>query len=270
VVRTLAQGCDGVIWDVLIAAGVAVVQLVITWYAVDVSLREKRVKNAAIIGLIGALGIGLTIWGAVRNGIAQGELNDKLSKIQHNTETPPQVTVNVPSAAPPNVFVTGERLQGALGISKVEFPPSLSAKPFQVNVHLANVGQAPIDNVFFWETAIFRPIGQIESIADSNRADRSVYKELLKSGKEGVEDAKRNGHSPLHFAIDEDHWGTMTLYPTDKDVSGTLDGTTRLYFFTYAEWNHGKQQYIACRWLQPPASADYGSGSNLVLHDCGW
>ncbi len=87
------------LWDILIAAGIGFTQLVLTWYGVHVSVTENRIRNAFIIGIVGAAGIGLTIYGAIRSGTAQQALQTQLDRIQRNTERPqpaPVVNVNPP------------------------------------------------------------------------------------------------------------------------------------------------------------------------------
>lgn len=92
--------------DVIIAASVAAIQVVLVWYGVHVTTGEHRLRNAIFIGLIGGFGIGLTIWGAIRNGVAEQQLQTQLGNIQKNTETPPKVEVNV--ATPSNPPKHGE------------------------------------------------------------------------------------------------------------------------------------------------------------------
>jgi hypothetical protein len=96
-------------WDILIASGIAFTQLVITWYGVHVSVSEHRIRNAVIIGLLGAAGIGLTIFGAIRSGTAQQALQNQLDSIQRNTEKTPTVNVNpqinLPSPPPKHAHV---------------------------------------------------------------------------------------------------------------------------------------------------------------------
>src|SRR5580692_118946 len=83
-------------WDIAIIAGVAIAQLILTWYGVHVSVEKKRVRNAIVIGVVGGLGIALTIWGGIRNDKAQQSLQNQLDTIQRNTEKPqPTPVVNV-------------------------------------------------------------------------------------------------------------------------------------------------------------------------------
>jgi hypothetical protein len=65
--------------DAMLVVGVAVTQVIVTWYAVDISVRENRKRNAAVIGVVGLLGIILTGWAAVRSGNAQEELRGQVT-----------------------------------------------------------------------------------------------------------------------------------------------------------------------------------------------
>src|SRR5690348_7068247 len=61
-------------WDIFIALAVGITQLATTAYGVWVSVIEHRVRNAIIVGLVGAVGIGFTVAGTVRNSALQEEL----------------------------------------------------------------------------------------------------------------------------------------------------------------------------------------------------
>jgi hypothetical protein len=84
-------------WDILIVSGIGLTQLVITVYGVYVSVVDNRIRNAVIIGIVGAVGMGLTVWGGIRSSKAQQALQAQLDQIQQNTEKPqpaPIVTVD--------------------------------------------------------------------------------------------------------------------------------------------------------------------------------
>jgi hypothetical protein len=142
-------GAQRMIWDIVIAAGVGLTQLVITWYAVDISVREKRLKNAIIIGVIGIVGIGLTVSGAIRNGIAQNALQSQLNKIQNNTEKPePTPVVNV---APPHVNIPSQSQHTHVLVlvpntSATGNPvfPLKEGERVEINVGFRDLGQFPV------------------------------------------------------------------------------------------------------------------------------
>lgn len=144
--------------EILIAAGIAFSQLVITWYGVHVSVQDHRIRNAVIIGLIGAAGIGLTVWGAVRSTIAQDHLQAQLDRIQKNTETPPQVTVNVPP-------VTVPPKHGRIEFVPPEEPPNFlpfrDGEKTMVNLKFKNGGDAPLDGGLLDGTVVTVPINSM-------------------------------------------------------------------------------------------------------------
>lgn len=73
-------------WDVAIAFGIGLCQLGITWYAVDISVKENRKKNAVVIGIVGLFGILLTVVGVIRNSAAQNAAKRDADAKQKQTE----------------------------------------------------------------------------------------------------------------------------------------------------------------------------------------
>jgi hypothetical protein len=47
-------------FDVIMLSVAGVIQLAVTWYTVDISMRENRVRNAIIIAVLGLAAVGLT------------------------------------------------------------------------------------------------------------------------------------------------------------------------------------------------------------------
>jgi hypothetical protein len=90
------------LWDVLLAIGIGVSQVILTWYGVHVSVQEHRIRNAFIIGLVGLIGVVLTVGGTIRNSINQGRLQAQIDKIQRNTEQPPIINVQPSPVILPN------------------------------------------------------------------------------------------------------------------------------------------------------------------------
>jgi hypothetical protein len=139
--------------DVLIVSGIAFTQLVITWYGVHVSTGKHRIRNAFVIGIIGAVGIGLTVWGAVRSAQAQSALEAQLNQIQKNTETPPKVEVNVQSPtdsikASQDALRLDERPW--LGTGPSRFIAFNEITPFKATIPIVNEGKTPAVAVQVW------------------------------------------------------------------------------------------------------------------------
>jgi hypothetical protein len=143
--------------EILIAVAAGICQLALTWYAVDISVKENRKRNAVIIGLVGALGIGLTVISTIRNASAQNALESNLKQIRHNTETPPQVTVNPPQVSlNPNIQIVQppERLHTHVQFLNPDSAPQPNAptlpfkedRPVAVNIGFANFGDEVADN----------------------------------------------------------------------------------------------------------------------------
>jgi len=254
----------------VVAALTAYLGVHLTIHPVGESAREKKNWKIGFVvcGLISVALIGLQ---AYRNNVSQSALDAQLRRIEKNTQTQPSVQVNIPPAPPPQVILKNENpFRGSLNLTKVDFPPSLDTNPFAVNLHLTNVGQAPIADAYFWEKIIFQAVGNINSQDESNVADKKAYDGFLKEGKTAIWTSKKAAHAPTYFAVGEDHWGTVFLHPKTEEITGVMHGTTRLYFFAYADWDGGKSHYASCRWLQPPTQVNYGSGENLIIHDCVW
>jgi|SRR6267378_636719 len=101
------------LWDILFAVGIGLSQLVLTWYGVHVSVQENRIRNAVIIGLVGLIGIGLTVGGTIRNSVVQDKLQAQQNKIQQNTEKQPTINIQ-PQVTMPT----------APAHTHVDFPPA--------------------------------------------------------------------------------------------------------------------------------------------------
>ena len=157
-------------WDILIAAGIGAVQLVITWYAVHISVKENRVRNAFIIGVVGFIGIALTIYGAIRSGTTQIKLESDIAElkngqkttnagIQHIEQTPPPspvINVNPPPAPAPTLRadIALDKIESAWdGPTMVDGRLTLAGALFAVdrraffNIYFINNGSARADDM---------------------------------------------------------------------------------------------------------------------------
>jgi hypothetical protein len=255
-------------WDVLIAIGIGVSQLVITWYAVDISVRENRLRNAIIIGLVGFAGIGLTVFGTIRNGLAQTALEGRMEKIQKNTETPPQVTVNVPQNAPPQIIVNPppSRHVSAGSIQSARMPEFLNngqiaeGVPISVNLSLANRGSEPVDN---FERYFGTFLVSVKD-RDSQQVDREVHSAFLKEVTKAAKMAKKG---PT-INVGDVAWNTLVTPPLTKEqVDGILRGTVRFYAYAWARWKDELHDFDSCIWLQAPSVPQIDS-TKAVWHIC--
>jgi hypothetical protein len=69
-------------WDIAIVFGIGLSQLFVTIYAVWVSVTENKLKTAAIIAVVGALGIVLTVYAAIRSGVSQQRLEADIAELK--------------------------------------------------------------------------------------------------------------------------------------------------------------------------------------------
>lgn len=138
--------------DILIAAGIGFTQFVITWYGIHVSVERHRVRNAIIIGVIGAAGIGLTVWGAIRGSLTQQNLQAQLTELRRGQQTtnagiqdiksnPPIVNVNPPPPMPSHTHLFFE-----VGHVMGTPPPFAKGIKPAVNIAWGNGGDFVIRN----------------------------------------------------------------------------------------------------------------------------
>ncbi len=161
-------------WDIAIVAGIGFTQLVLTWYGIHISVKEHRVRNAIIVGFIGAMGIGLTLYGALRSSKAQIALQSQLDKIQHNTEKPPTVTVNVP----PSTF----SIPSVPRHTHVEYFPVLDASRLLGLPQLAlNAGDTPTIPIAFRNSggfAVKQPTDSVLLTLVPSKRAQSAFRDL--------------------------------------------------------------------------------------------
>ena len=234
-------------WDVIIAAGNGVTQLVITWYGVHISVKDGRVRNAFIIGIVGFFGIGLTIYGAIRSGMAQRTLQGQLDTIQKNTERPipaPIVNVNPPSINFPvqEAFMTTiERHLAKFQIGDL----------IQVNYTNANMNQqVPASNVQIFGTLHVVEAKQIgmdkEWMVPASVQDKQ-YKQFLTDTAKARTNPRTFGPGQTSFAT--------TYGPTlDDSLDRELRSGPKAILHTMKyEWNErgGRRINEVCEWLQP-------------------
>jgi hypothetical protein len=257
-----------VLWDILIVVGIGFSQIVTAWYGIHVSVKENRVRNAIIIGIVGAVGIGLTVWGAIRSGTAQTELKSQLTTIQHNTETPPQVTVNVPPSSP------------------VVIPPSAPPDRADVVLHEVSGGiKQSVNGIPTGVTAVYR-LGETAAIniyfVNSGTADADmdgaakIY--LVPERSEKIEKVltadftkfvmhRTPTPSPLQHGGQSGYWfsGQSEKIITQEDIDKLKNGTTILYLYFEVEYKDptGHHYQHDCRWEQPSASE-----AEIIWHYC--
>ena len=157
--------------DAWLAGSIAVTQLVTGIYGVVVSIAEGQLKIAMTMGVIGGLGVALTVFATVRSDRAQQSLQAQLTEIKHNTEQPPQVTVNVPPTPP-------SASHGHLDFFQTSVPNDAKLDPFRE-------GQVADVNILFKadggvvSSAVLKAIVVVVPVKDFGEAKISTYKKRI-------------------------------------------------------------------------------------------
>lgn len=261
-------------WDIVIAAGVGFTQLVLTWYGVHVSMKESRMRNAIIIGIIGAIGIGLIVYGAIRNNANQQGLQTQLDRIQHNTEQPPKVEVNIPTPTV-NVSVLGEeggfmQLIGTslIGVGETSMYKDelllTPNKPIMANVTFENRGKQRVFNNFtFGEIAIVMNVNE--------KADKVAREAFMRNVRSSRANIAAKGLRGTEVGVGMSVWKTIQSVPLSKEhIDGILRGTSRMYIQTLSAWTNADNKHsesISCVWIQPPASIEV-KDKDVVYRSC--
>lgn len=259
--------------DIVIASGIAFTQLALAWYGVHVSVMEHRIRNAEIIGLVGALGVGLTIWGAIRTGLTQQNLETTLARIQRNTEAPPKVEVNIPPSIPPQIIVappapsSGPRVSGGF-VQFLRTPEFLHGGQLapkvrvDVNLYLVNKGTEPIYGVHRNFALAVAPIGN-----DPDKVDRDIHSKFREDSLRRFQLEIKANNRGFSVNTNEAVWNTLSFIPDNQEVVDALtDGTLRFYVYGWARWQEGKHDFDECLWLQRPLKPEITDSA--IWHRC--
>jgi hypothetical protein len=228
-------------WDILVASGIGITQLVLTWYGVYVSVAEHRIRNAIFIGVVGFVGVGLTIVGVVRNSIEQGELRTELGEIKKNT-----------------------RLHGSIKIepkaNSEALPLPLSdTRPLRLNFMYLNIGnqEAKNDKLFAQSFLEYGNPG-VPATVENVWAKFSQY--IRNTDNKHLPGGGMSFGIPF-FSTNEPPFTTLTGDQI-KDI-----GESKAHIFLAVsmpfEDDRGKHVQEACFWIQQPATPA------SPWHDCG-
>ncbi len=201
---------------------------------------------------------------------AQEELRGQLTQIRKNTETPPQVTVNVPPNAPPQIIVNpSQSVSRHIAAGFIQFarmPEFLNngqiaeGVPITTNLFLTNRGSEPVDDfVRVFATAIVSVQGK-----DPDQVDREVHSALSKQAIKNMKTAKKG---PT-INVNDVAWNTLSSPPLTKEqADGILRGTLRFYVYGWARWKDELHDFDSCIWLQAPSVPQVDS-NKAVWHVC--
>ncbi|MGC2508657.1 MAG: hypothetical protein WA369_18530, partial [Candidatus Acidiferrales bacterium] len=81
--------------DVWLVVLVGATQVILTWYGVHVSVQEKRIRNAVVIGLVGLVGVVFMGWGADRAEHSQEQLKSQIEGIKEQLDEDQSASVGL-------------------------------------------------------------------------------------------------------------------------------------------------------------------------------
>jgi hypothetical protein len=228
-------------WDVLIAFGIGLMQLAVTAYAVDISVRDNRIKNAVIIGIAGFIGIGLTVAGTIRNAqtqetaaTQQTELQHKIEAVQKKLDESQRASVGLY-----DIFVWPK--QELVANTKV---------PVQIRYF---VKEGVAKNYRVWEE-LFTMDGKPSSELDRRAIDKFRRDSVGKFDYKGEDKVQGTGTQR-----------TLYINLSRKELKQVFAETRLIYIFARIEWNNpaGADFHTeVCSWMEHP--------TDKVIDHLGW
>jgi hypothetical protein len=228
-------------WDIAIALGVGATQVIITIYAVVLTLHKKRGRAAFVIGLVGGIGIALTVAATIRNTNGQGELKDQVRDLKGQISS---------------MQIEAERKTDAdIAIaSVVSVPPTLSLGTnlfhivFQVTGNTAR-NVRPYDEVF----AVTGKFDQVQAKKVNSEFQVRALPHL-----------NHEGTTLKTGSTIQDIQGVTLSERELEELSCFPEPTRTIYFLTLIKWNNpsgSSGELSVCRILQPPILQELGGGS---------
>jgi hypothetical protein len=201
----------------------------------------------------------------IRTEHAQSVLQAQLNKIQKNTETPPQVVVNVPPSAPPQITINPPSVaSGFMQLYRtiIVNPELRAGERISVNIFIRNEGAQPVYSVY---RNYFIALSGLSG--DPAKVDAHLHARFLKDSlKAKREYAKTN--KGLTVGVKETLWNSLETDPlTQEQVDGIKQGAIRLYAYAWAGWQGARHDLDACRWFQLDGVTKIDN-KELVTHDC--
>lgn len=226
------------VWDILLAVGIGATQLAITVYVVIVSIKENRIKTAVTIGIVGLLGIGLTVVGTVRNVRSQNKLVEEIRTIREDVNKNQNASVGLYDIQPHyNLQVLAAN------------------KPLEFNVkYLVITNTAKNFRVYFEM--------KISEGPPTLLRNRALMKEFKRIADEQLE---RVGQERIAGSGD---YKTVSVTPLPKDMPGIYSGTKTIYVLGAAKWvnpSGSDGQLDTCSSMEKPKEH---AANFLGWHDC--
>jgi hypothetical protein len=224
-------------FDVILIGAAAILQLVVTGYAVDISVREHRVRNGVVIGIVGFVAITLTVWAAYDAYVSQEKLNTEIASIK-------------------------KQLSGAkVGLATIKIQPDpqelIPDKDFLVGLAFGvSEGTAKNMRCFF---DAFTLDGQ-ES-AEQNRRAKSKFNQRVASEDLGTGEDRIAGTYCYKGLLVR-----MNKQEIKEAIAVNPNDAKRIvYAMGHVQWKNeaGADFHTdVCKWMEPPKSS--------VVRDPGW
>jgi outer membrane murein-binding lipoprotein Lpp len=241
-------------FDVVLVVGVAMAQLVVTWYAVDISVRDNRARNAAIIGAVGLLGLVLTGWAAFRTSGTQDKLQGQVTGLTSQVAGLKDDVAAVQKKL-------GENQNASVGLAFVA---------------LANKGQELKANVPV-------PFVVVYLVKANEAKNVRSYQEVFSMKGPETSNQNRDAHSQfmaravpsLDFS-GQDYISGSTFFRTlpislqSREISELLATKRIIYVMARIEWKNvsgSDDHFDLCAWMEPP-KMKYLIQSELPFHNC--
>jgi hypothetical protein len=167
---------------------------------------------------------------------------------------------------------------GATGFLQLE-PPRfaeqystlLANKQLAVNFVYSNPGPYPITDRHSFEWVSFPNRSDLPNNEGFRESERVIVADFKEHQQEKY--ARNRDYPTAQLGKDQALLTSVGLVPipplTEEQVSGILDGSTRIYVLAWATWKDSRNKVgslSVCYWLQAPKSRDLLSG--LVWHSC--
>lgn len=215
-------------WDVLIAIGIGLTQLAVTAYAVDISVKENRIKNAVVIGTVGLIGIGLTVAGTIRNSKSQETATAKQQELQNKIDAVQKKL--------------DDSQRASVGLYFLQFWPN------QQLIADKDISAQIMNKVTDGMAANLRAFHNIFTLRGSHN-DELDKRAIEKFRKEAVGKLDYRGEDHVQGTGEQ---GTLRLRLTKKELLEVLAANRIVYVVARLEWNNatgGDFHLDLCKWM---------------------
>ncbi len=221
--------------DVVLISIAGVFQLIVTAYAVDISVRENRKRNAVVIGVIGLVAILLTAWAAYDTVTAQEKLNNEVAAIK-------------------------KQLSGAtVGLVKIGLQPSVQQLTPEKDILMGMAigvteGTAKKMRCNFVAFTLPGPEN-----TDQNRVAISRFREQI---------AKEDQATGEDRLVGTGCFKGLLVRLNESEIAEVVAGNRIMYMMGHAEWNNESGADFHTdfyKWMEPPKTRVL---DNPGWHDC--